>query len=877
MRVKVLAALVAASGMLAQDSATPSEPEPPAAKPAPETAAAKPATPGARADVNLLGRTNAASGEARRNENVQFNLIDNNALKERNMRMGTTASLYDEFSASRRYFGSEFGNPPSSLIHLSTSRSSAWHGSLSETHGNSVFNARSFFTVGSLPPAHENQYGFTVSGPIWRNGRISLDGSQQRIRGNVNGNVLVPKADERTPLTTDPERRAIVQRILDAYPAALPNRTDINERALNTNATQRINDDTGGARIDQRLDSRNNLVARYNFTRQKVDAFQLIAGQNPDTTTRVHTAQLGFSRTQSAATVIDATALFDRVASLLVAEPNAVGPAASFGNVIEKLGPSSFIPIDRVQNRYRYAVGLRQTRSAHNWSAGAEATRRQLNGFEASSHRGTLQFRNDFGRDALTNFLLGIPNRFSGSTGNVHRGFRDWQTALYAGDSFRAAPGLTLSYGLRWETVSAPVEVNDLNRAPFDADRNNLSPRFGFAWRMPASLGVIRGAYGVHYGEIFAITFQQLRYNQPLNQKFEIQRPDLVAAFTTLNVPVDPAARAAAFDITPDLATPYSHQYNLVWEPLAVSGWKFQLGYVGSRSHKLFMLLYTNRAAIDSALPLTTATITDRRPNARYHDFRRIVNGSHGYFDAGRATAILPRWRGLSLEASYWISKAIDTGAGYTNTGTGEDGRQSQSQTETDAWADIKGASVFDQRHAVLLRSTFATPRWNGSGLAGRIAGNWELSSIVLLKTGTPFSVLTGSDGPGFGNVDGDQGDRPHLLDASVLGRVIGHPDTSRQLLPREAFAYLQPGDRRGNLGSNTFRKDGISNVNASLSRSFTAGGDRKVTFRAEALNFLNTPQFAEPTKELTSPSFGFITNTLNDGRAFRMSLRFGF
>ena len=36
---------------------------------------------------------------------------------------------------------------------------------------------------------------------------------------------------------------------------------------------------------------------------------------------------------------------------------------------------------------------------------------------------------------------------------------------------------------------------------------------------------------------------------------------------------------------------------------------------------------------------------------------------------------------------------------------------------------------------------------------------------------------------------------------------------------------------------------------------------------RAEAYNVTNTPQFDEPQRNLTSPSFGRITNTLNDGR----------
>jgi hypothetical protein len=137
--------------------------------------------------------------------------------------------------------------------------------------------------------------------------------------------------------------------------------------------------------------------------------------------------------------------------------------------------------------------------------------------------------------------------------------------------------------------------------------------------------------------------------------------------------------------------------------------------------------------------------------------------------------------------------------------------------------------------------------------------------------------VITGSDGPGYGNVDGDNGDRPHILDPSILGRTVNHPDTSRAALPANAFAFLQPFETRGNLGMNTFRKDGIANVNAAVSRTVLLGGDRRLLIRAESMNVLNTPQFAEPWRELASPSFGFITNTLNDGRSFRFLLRFSF
>ncbi|MCC7233674.1 MAG: hypothetical protein IT163_00125 [Bryobacterales bacterium] len=836
-----------------------------------------PPPPAPRQDLNLLGRTNAQNGESRRNENVQFNLIDNNALKELNTRAGTTATPVGEFRADRGYFGSEFGVPPTATLHASPVKGDPWHGNLYLWHGNSVFNARSFFTVGGLKPAHENQYGATATMRLGPDTRFTFDLSRNRVRGFVNGNVLVPLASERTPLAADPVKRALIRKFLDGFPAELPNRTDVNERALNTNAPQALNDGNAMLRLDQRLSGRDDLFVRYHFTSQFVDAFQLVAGQNPDTTTKAHTVVLTWNRNWSAATVMQASAGFDRVTSLLLPEPNAVGPQVNFSNVITTLGPGSSIPIDRAQNRYRAAAAVRQSRGVHNWYAGGEMARRQVNGFESSSHRGNLYFRNDFGRDAMTNFLLGIPSRFSGATGNAVRGFRTWEPALFLGDEWRATSWLSLHMGLRWEMAGAPAEAHRLTPVPYPSDRNNFAPRLALALKLPGRGGILRAVYGLHYGEIYPVTYGQTRYNPPLNQKFEIQAPDLLLPFQQLNIPVTPGARSTFVDVDPLLRSPYVHQYNLLWEPSLGRRFRLQLAYLGSRSQKLLFMWYTNRAVPTPGIPQTTATINDRRPDPRYFDHRRIVNGSRGYFDAGRATLVMPSWQGLSVDASYWWSKAIDLGGSYTSTGAGDDGRQGLAQSEFFVWSDMRGPSVFDQRHAFLLRCNYSTPRLPAATLLSKIAGKWDLSAVGLVKTGTPFTVFTGSDAPGFGNVDGDQGDRPNVMDPSVLGRAIGHPDTSRALLPATAFSYIAPTGSRGNLGSNTFRKAGIANVNLALQRAFALHGDWRLHLRAEAVNAFNTPQFAEPWRELSSPSFGFITNTLNDGRAFRFQLKLAF
>jgi hypothetical protein len=233
---------------------------------------------------------------------------------------------------------------------------------------------------------------------------------------------------------------------------------------------------------------------------------------------------------------------------------------------------------------------------------------------------------------------------------------------------------------------------------------------------------------------------------------------------------------------------------------------------------------------------------------------------------------VLPRWRGLTVEASYWFSKALDLGGSYTSTGTDD----SRSQAELLFQEDLKGVSSFHQPHALLVRTTWTSPRHVSGRLANAAFAQWTLSAVLLAKSGTPFTVLSGSDGPGYGNVDGSSGDRPHVIDPSVLGRVIGDPDTSSALLPPSAFAFISPNELRGNLGSNTFRKGSIRNVNVALSNRWETGVTA-ITFRAESINLLNTPQFADLGKDLTSPNFGQITNTLNDGRTFQFVLQIGF
>lgn len=842
---------------------------PAAPPPAPQEAPAAHPDAAKRVELNLLGKTDAAAGESRRNENIQFNLVDNNVLKELNVRLGAVATIIEEFRPERGYFGAEFGNPPSAVLHLAPSRATGMHGSLWLGHLNSVFSARSFFQVGDVKPARENRYGFSLELPAWRGARWSIDGSQEKLRGSVNGNVLVPRPDERTPLTPDPEKRALIARLLAAYPAELPNRTDINPRALNTNSPQVIDNQDAGIRLDQAAGARARLVFDYRFLAQSVDAFQFVAGQNPDTDTKSHRARLTWSHAWSAAMVSDLSLGFDRLASLLVPEENAVGPMVAISG-LTTLGPAGEIPIDRAQNQYRVAGRLRKTAAAHTWTAGFDLVRRQINGYETDAHRGYFSFSNDYGRSGIENLRWGTPSQHIVSIGNVHRGYRQWRAKLYAGDEWKLRPNLDLRFALRYEPVTRPAEVNRIDHVSYDSDWNNLAPQFGFSGRISEFWGVIRGAYGLHYGDIFPVTFGQIRFSPPGSVKYAVPAPDLLRPLAS---PGNVLGNLYLLD--PELALPYSHQYNFSWGPGWFGAWKVQLGYVGSRSHKLLIMWYLNRAHPVEGIPQTTATINQRRAIPNLAEIRWVLNGSRGYYDAGRVSLVAPSWKGLTIDAAYWFSKALDLGADYTNTAAGADSRLSRSQWELETHRDRKGLSNFDQPHAFLLRSSYELAGARGGGRPARLLRGWRLTAAVLLKKGTPFTVTT-LDGPGFGNVDGNGGDRPNLLDPSILGRTIGHPDTSVRLLPASAFAFIAPRDRGGNLGVNTFRKGGIRNVNASLARSWTMNSHLKVTLRGESINLFNTPQFAEPGSQLGTPEFAHITNTLNDGRTFRFLMQLG-
>jgi hypothetical protein len=323
-----------------------------------------------------------------------------------------------------------------------------------------------------------------------------------------------------------------------------------------------------------------------------------------------------------------------------------------------------------------------------------------------------------------------------------------------------------------------------------------------------------------------------------------------------------------------------------------------RLSYMGSRSFHLLSQGVSNRPVVVPGIPTTSATLNQRRPDRRYGAINTVESNSNDYYDAAQASVEKRLTRGLTFRAAYTFSKDINLGGDFTNTASGVEvpPETGTAQCETcNRVSDQKGLALFDTPQVFSISYVYRLPFLAGSkGWPAAAVKGWQISGTSLFQSGVAYHFHTGSDAPGYGNVDGQSSDRPNILNPSLLGKSLDNPDTVTALLGAntcrppgtDGLPYLHcqyfdtniPPGGRGNLGWNTFRKDGTANWNVAFGRSFRLGpAERSLDFRSEFLNFFNTPQFDKPGTQLAVATFGKITNTVNKGRQVQFTLKLNF
>ncbi len=158
------------------------------------------------------------------------------------------------------------------------------------------------------------------------------------------------------------------------------------------------------------------------------------------------------------------------------------------------------------------------------------------------------------------------------------------------------------------------------------------------------------------------------------------------------------------------------------------------------------------------------------------------------------------------------------------------------------------------------------------------IAQGWQLQSVIVLRSGVPYTPTISIDRANTGV----GGQRPNLNPNGCnpsFQRSLAHWfDSSCYVLPAQ-YTY-------GTVQANTLRSDMHRQYDASIFKNFTMPRSTLLQFRAEFFNISNTTSFSAPGASITSSgstapvntsTYGQITSTSVPSRDIQFALKYDF
>ena len=497
-----------------------------------------------------------------------------------------------EITIETNSYAPEAGRTAGGVINVVTrSGTNAFHGSAYEYFRNDIFDGRSFFqNTGAKPELRQNQYGASIGGPIFRDRTFFyFDYEGFRQVAGVTDTGTVPTLAEfddihsigpgNTPQsllsTANGTAQAfaagnginpIALNYLKLFPA--PTNSNLsNNFTISPNKTQ--NSNTYDARIDHKLNDKNLLFARFSYN--SVDTFtppafgtqngiQVSGGRfnfDGPATNIAQQYELGYTHIFTPSLLVDLRAGFTRINNLSLPLNYGIGvdqtvgfPASQTGfspfadsltpvsiGPFGDVGDGAFVPLQDIDNSFQYAGTVSWTKGNHNIKFGAGLIRRQARNVQSASAVGAYGFNlvSDSNPDQLTQQNNQIASTLLGAFNNQARAFnfsppdyRSWEPSVFAQDSWKVTPKMTVIYGLRYDiftpfseahnhisnfdylqalsdtpgTVSSALKIAGVNgvsdTAGIPTQHNNVAPRVGFAYSASPTI-VIRGGYGLSY------------------------------------------------------------------------------------------------------------------------------------------------------------------------------------------------------------------------------------------------------------------------------------------------------------------------------------------------------------------------------------------
>ncbi len=773
---------------------------------------------------------------------------------------------------------------------------------------------RSFFFI--YYEGFRNRQGITrnttVPSPLEREG----DFSQSRTK------PIDPVTKERFPGDRIPADQIspVSTRLLPFYP--LPNGPD---NTFSSSPSLLDNRDAFGVKVDHAFSSKHNIFARYLFQNRKaVNPFSpfgsFIPGFPTGEGSRAQNIAISDTYTISPRLLNEFRFAFNRL-NFFNLVPIRRDNLADFGftyaptNPDKESIPTIFVsgftavgntpqgPGVRITNTHQYQDNFTFIRGKHTIKAGFDIRRTRFNVLFGSGTNGQFNFTGDFSGNAFADFLLGLPSSFFQGTVATQNLFST-SYQFFGQDDFKIMPNLTLNFGLRYE-LNIPFQETSGKMSSFrpgmrsarfptapagivfpgdpgvpkgmiEADKNNIAPRFGFAWD-PFGKGrmSIRGGYGISYDPQLGISAWHVANSAPPGSaSASIPAPrsfsnPFLGTVDPFRVPGVRVPLQPIFSLDPDFATPYAQHYNLSIQRELAQDFLFEASYVGTRGVKLIRM-----HEINPAIFVPGASTLANRDARRIHapNFRSINNletTSSSNYNALELSLNKRLSRGYSFLASYTLSKAIDAVSFYNLSQGTLPGNQNQPQNPFDLRAE-RGLALFDTTHRLVISYVWELPFFStAAGAVKALLGGWQLNGITVFQSGTPFSVLEPRDI----SLTGVGADRPDLV--GDPNQVSGGRSVE-QWFNTGAFRRLDPvrdAGRFGTAGRNIVRGPGFNNFDFSLVKNFRFAEERFIQFRAEFFNLFNHPNFEIPEHRLGSPNFGRLINAF-DGRILQFGLK---
>jgi hypothetical protein len=693
----------------------------------------------------------------------------------------------------------EFGRASGGFINIVTqSGTNDLRGKLYGFLRNQRFDARNPLAP-SKDSLTQTQYGGSFGSPIIRN-RTFFFGNFEQTRRNDSNIITISEANV---AAINARLSAVGYRGQQIQTGLVPSGFDT------TNFF---------GRIDHQINSRNSFAATYNFYDINAVNARTVGGLNAvsrgtNLANRDHTINL------QNITFIGSKSLNElrfqyRKSNLSAPAIDQIGPAVTISGVAN-FGTATGSPIGRDISLYQLTDSFGTTFRKHSLKFGAEFVYNDLNITFPGALQGVYTFT------SLSNFLSGNYSQFQQAFGVPNQVQKNPNFGIFAQDEWKVRRNLTLNIGVRYDLQDLPN--------PIETDRNNVSPRFGFAYS-PNEKTVLRGSFGLYYDRIplratsNALQRDGSKYIVAILQRTSAGSPNFPNTLT--NQPTTLTTKPSITRIDPNIENSYSQQASLQIERSLPWQSSVSIGWLHLRGLHIILSRNVN-------VPTCTTAVNSNlcRPDANFGNISRY-EGSGDSFYNGMVFSFNKRQGNWStVRLSYTLSKAIDNTGNFFFS----------SPQNNFNLRDDRGLSDNDQRHRLTLSGTFNTPQTIENKFVRSIFSGFQASYILTYATKLPFNILLGSDRNG----DTNNNDRP-----------IG-------------------------IARNTGKGFAFTSFDLRLSRKFNLSERIKLELLAEGFNLLNRANYSVPNNVFgsgTSPlaTFGQPTAAF-DPRQIQFGFRFAF